>query len=101
MGESQDLFDGDKYTDGLPKRVIGRLQCDALDEDGNRCDCPATVEVPYYGDEVAGLQTTVPWVVVRLCDYHGKQALLEWNDNLPYTVWREQRRKGTPKYNGT
>lgn len=98
---SSDLFDGAKYTDGLPKRVLSRVQCDALDEEGNRCDCPATIEAPYYGDETGLLQTNVPWVVSRFCEYHGKRALEEWGGNLPYHVWKEHRRKGTPRHEGT
>lgn len=86
-----DLFDGLQYSQGLPKRVRERIQCDALDEDGNRCDLPAVFEAPYYGDENC---EKAPWVVARLCDFHGDVAAKKWEDNLPYRLWKDAKKKG-------
>ncbi len=95
---NSDLFDGEKYSDGLPKRVVGRVQCDAMDEHGTRCDLPAVFETVYYGD--LSLERA-PWIVTRLCDYHGKHASSNWEQNLSYSVWKEAKRKGLLKPKGT
>lgn len=97
MTDPSDLFDGADYSQGLPKRVIGRVQCDALDEDGHRCDLPAVFETVYLGD--LGVEKA-PWVVSRLCDYHAAGASRQWEQNLPYRLWKDARRAGTLRAQG-
>lgn len=97
MTEPSDLFDGADYSRGLPKRVVGRVQCDALDEEGHRCDLPAVFETTYFGDiEIERAY----WVTSRLCDYHAESASREWEQNLPYRLWKAARRNGVLRVQG-
>ncbi len=87
------------YTEGLPKRVVGRVQCDALDKDGNRCDEPALIESNYHGN--LELEKEAGWVVVRLCGYHGSYSHWDWENNLTGKRWRELHGKGEIRFRKT
>lgn len=87
------------YTQGLPKRVVGRVQCDAMDKNGDRCDEPALFETQYHGDPE--LEVEAVWVVTRLCGYHGSFTHLEWEGNLTGKRWRELHGKGEIRFRNT
>lgn len=61
-------------SDKLPRKVKGIHQCQALDDDGNKCKNKATIEQYYFGEhEHYSFTNVASWIIVKFCDTHGEK----------------------------
>lgn len=84
------------WSDDTPVRIRPKRRCAALDQDGIQCDEPAEFRTVYFGDdEVEGKDG---WVLVELCQFHGKRAHNTWEGNLPYKTWAKLKKAGKIRF---
>lgn len=86
---------GRRWSDENPIRLRTPGVCAALDEDGFPCDEPAQFRSVYFGDDEL---ENAGWVVVDLCQVHGRRAHQTYEANLPYKAWAKLKKAGKIRF---